>query len=841
MNLQLRPSNVWHVVDKRKALSTREIKAEVLRGEGTAGEFTLMSTPAPSSCRTAFKVCANRRQLLVAVALFDTPVPIATLRGIEALDEIEIFFDPYHDHLGYFQFLFTADGQANARYHLPYPESHSTSFPRIALKKHRWETGSHGMRWLFAWFDSREIFRDGDRCGFNVARQSSPTFEGSSWNHCSGNGFPDATSFGHLYLGKEPAQVELTSATLEGNVLTLQGRKPATQEALACNVADPLGDELPLRVSARRGSWSASVRLERRTHGRYRICPKTDGRPIEPEYTAIDLPARRRRQDFSLAMTYDIPDNFVSGYYTRERLDEEMSRLQDWGIQRLYWIEYGDFPSLFAVGQWRAHSSRTFRDCGNLLPIATELAKRKGLELYAIFKPFDMGLNGLLSSRRGKGLVAEIEGKRVPVAPEIAAHQELTMQHHPDWSSEAAAPITRLKFYSRRPLGEVRSQDVRIWLGRENRGYRPYRERFEVRQGVERRPHLRWSPAGSVREKGTQRNWFLELDGLDIRTPFLAVEIAGRPVHLVNQAFAFAEATDASGNEVPILPSTGGDLTDGFVFWKEWPGWGNHSEKAIEMFEWTGAPLAIHLGKPPNLPTLLEPSFEGARRIWLERVREIFDGGADAVDIRTLCHHNACFEWLRYAFAEPVRETFRGRYGRQVQPCEEDYERVRRIRGEFYTEFLREAKKLASQYGKRLGAHLECGVEVPPDYDTRMQLHLDWETWIRDDILDDITLKFWCSQSPFIHERVLPLARRKGIPVTICDRNGYIRCTRGIEMAERLVGEAYEAGFSGYAFYETHDYLQLNPEGVPTAVLHAEAAVSKARDALEAFGARQPR
>lgn len=66
--------------------------------------------------------------------------------------------------------------------------------------------------------------------------------------------------------------------------------------------------------------------------------------------------------------------------------------------------------------------------------------------------------------------------------------------------------------------------------------------------------------------------------------------------------------------------------------------------------------------------------------------------GIPGVNPRMLCHHNGCSEWLRYAFAVPVRAEFRRRYQREVERVEEDYEKVRRIRGECFTGFLREAK-----------------------------------------------------------------------------------------------------------------------------------------------------
>jgi len=233
------------------------------------------------------------------------------------------------------------------------------------------------------------------------------------------------------------------------------------------------------------------------------------------------------------------------------------------------------------------------------------------------------------------------------------------------------------------------------------------------------------------------------------------------------------------------------------------------------------------------MPTLLEPSFEGARNIWLSRIRRILDSGADGVDLRLLCHHNGCSEWLRYAFAEPVRAEFRRRYGREVEPVEEDYEKVRRIRGEFLTGFLREARRITSARGRKLAVHFEARAEVPPHLDTAMQIHWDWETWLNEGIMDELTLKYWSPESVFIHENVLPLARRKDIPVYVENQVIDVRSdARGVEKAERIIREAWNAGYAGSVFYEAWGFLMQNAEGTSTPRGMGEAVVRKAAETL---------
>ena len=86
-------------------------------------------------------------------------------------------------------------------------------------------------------------------------------------------------------------------------------------------------------------------------------------------------------------------------------------------------------------------------------------------------------------------------------------------------------------------------------------------------------------------------------------------------------------------------------------------------------------------------------------------------------------------------------------------------------------------------------------------------------------------LKWWFAQNPLIHERVLPLARRHGVPVHIIDRNGSLKTPRAIERARALVTESRPAGFSGLAWYEAAAWKRRNSANVPEFRGHAGDAI----------------
>ena len=824
MILDVKPGNKWcqrHAVPK---FSIEAIKTDILKRNRVSSGFTLVNTPAPVSDEVFFKAYGKGDELLIAALLLRRPAPgIRPYAGkggraeLPADETFEILFDPRHDHIGYFQFLFSSAGTVQRFQHLPYPEAHSTAFPFMDVRSHAWEPyldmgGQLRGLWFFARFSSADVFRGGKVCGLNVARCQSGAADFGSWNPTSGVGFPDATSFGHLYAGKPANLMEIAQAGFSKGRLRLSGVGRPTGRRNAVRLVNPLGERTVIPVKARGKGWAAELPLSP-VHGLYRLYPVRDDAGSEPHFSLFTL-AGRQRPAFRMGMEYDYPDNMIRYPYSPASLGAELSLLRGCGVSRIYWIDY----PLAALKQWDwgaypaalSNIEKTRKQCGEILPVAARLAKERGMEFFAVYKVFDLGNGG---------------------------HPEWTMQSNPAWETSSEHPVARVRLYSLKPLGALRKADFRIWVSKDNKTYTAYRGAFQFRQGTVRRPHLRQSPAGNIREKGSATNRFVEFGGLSINAPYLVVEILKKAPEFMHRAFAFVEAMDKDGRALPAIPGQG-NPEKGFSFSAEWS-WGNRSERVLDMFAWKGGAVGFRFSKRAyssregTASALPEPMFKGVQDRWLAGIRTILKTRADGVDIRILCHHVLVRDYLAVAFAEPVRRAFRERYGRDAEPVPEDYERIRRLRGEAFTQFMRAAKKLTRSFGKKLCAHIECGQEVPPQDDVRMQIHFEWEKWIEEGILDEITLKFWSTQSPFVHERILPLARKKGIPVHVCDRNSALHSARGIERCERLIGEALAVGFSGYHFYEAADYLYLNSAGAPMTFFNVDAGLRQAAKKLE--------
>src|ERR1043166_770738 len=137
MKLEIPPSNRWCVVERRRSFDQRAIRAEILRQENVCADFTLPGTPAPARDQTLFKVYSDGKQLMVAVAAFESVGPTTrhSSQQVPNRNTIEIFFAPWNDQLGWFQFYFDTDGKVHTFNHLPYPEAHATSFRYMRDRK----------------------------------------------------------------------------------------------------------------------------------------------------------------------------------------------------------------------------------------------------------------------------------------------------------------------------------------------------------------------------------------------------------------------------------------------------------------------------------------------------------------------------------------------------------------------------------------------------------------------------------------------------------------------------------------------------------------------------------
>ncbi len=815
--------------------SIRKAMHDIRRRENVSGDFSTIDTPLTAQSKTLFKIYADPRRVLFAICLLDGPAASPA-----AGESLELFFDPRQDGIGYWQYVFDPGHPDDrlTRHHLPYPECRSTAYPmlepsRVARRFPDTDASPRGLRpngtgrrpiperWLFVWFDRASLFREADPIGFNIGRIDDHG-EKSSWNHSSGHGLQAPSSFGRLHARAPQGRLTLHTVACGRRDLRAQGAFESARKRPTLRWIDPLGREKSMTVAWNGTDWTATVRGAAVTAGRHHLLASLpNGKIIAPDTFPVDLidptPADRAS---TVGVTYDFNVNLRRApAYTTEALDAEFQLYADHGVGRLYWIDFNFFPA------FRKHSPlgvQGEKQCGPFLPLAAKLAKRRGLDFYGIFKPFDLPVNakGTGPAALPPPVPAPRAGKQATVAERqayaLACNHDLAVQRDPAIPRPPDGPIRRIAFFSLTRLPPVKRDTVRIWISDDNVSYRSYPGTFSVRQDRVRRPHRAWTAADNQPDSGSALNWRLVLDDLRIDAPYAAVTFTGSALRIRHRAHAIVEAYDDRG-EIAVIPALSGSHDQGFDFWTEWPSWANRSPRMLETLQWGAtADAALTFRIPERLPSFYEPACEATHDLWLYAVDRLCTTEADGLSIRTLCHHKAAFDLLMYAYGPEVRTRFRREYGREPRYDAADAERIRRIRGRAYSDFVQKASQRVRAAGKRFSMHFEAGIEVPPSLDQRLQFDLEWERWIQEGWLDEIVLKWWFAQDPFIHQHVLPKARRAGIKVWLTGRNSSLRRTpRRIEQANAMADEARAAGFDGVTFYEAADWMERNIENVP--------------------------
>jgi len=757
----------------------REAMDRLYGGRGVQGGFLLVEQVAPPSAETFFDVCRDASDLYVSVLLWESgrfglapERPVQTTGG--GLNVVELLLVPWGDGIGFLQFGAGPGDQTWVSAHWPYRDGRADLAARA-----RWRVSWHVeamkediARFAFFRFPLAGVVGEGHDgpIGLNVMRTQMRCEESAAWSHVSGSGLPDATSTGWLVLAS--------------------GSPVPTSEPPA--------------------------------------------------------PAGRSGRPFQLQATYDFPDEIRNGPYDPDAIRHEFRVLKDAGVGRIYWIDYphlakrlGPQSELHGVGAEGdcAHVAATMEAFGSdpLAPCA-RIAHEQGLEFFTVIKPYDLACRGTrpLTDGRFEDFPRALGGYVVTADPFIRAHPECSFRRNPAWSVPATGPVTEVVLWSDNdgPLA-FDVGGVRLLASDDNVTYTPC-DGASIRQEVLERPRTEWTPAGRRPTGPVERVRAIRIGGLRLDARYLAVQLPAAaaaapsgaeacwPCDAGNPPFLLVEVR-SGGRELPVTVAgmvRGDDFRGGgFEFGRNAAParWSDCSE-GIELRRALvpGGVLGLAVGRDEYLLGMLEPGFDQVRQYWLdEYVSRAIGAGADGVDVR-IAHHHTCDEWLAYAWAEPVLRAFRERLGRDPRPERPDYEAARRIRGEFHTQFLRQAKALLAAAGRKLEHHVESRMTTPPQFDTYSQIHWDYATWIDEGILDGVNLKYLGPFNPFVQREILPRARKRGIPVhqiaAISDPRGHPRAP---ELHAEALRMARAGRLDGLDLYEVWVYLRTTPAGYP--------------------------
>lgn len=516
------------------------------------------------------------------------------------------------------------------------------------------------------------------------------------------------------------------------------------------------------------------------------------------EGCAADVPGTHLspRRDLPLDVCIDFNDDLIRNAWTERTFREAMAFYRGRGMRRVYFIYHYGYRGGFWVRNER--HERTREAVGEFLPATVRFAREAGLECFAVLKPFEPGLYpGRLSDEKFNAYRLERLGTQMYRVTRFLAENpgfriERRMDDVP--ADIADRRVKTLVFRAEEGTGgNFNPASLRLWTSPDNSAYRPYDGPLSVR-----------------RENGGE---VLVLDGLEPGDRFLAVTAGEKPGYRFgNRLDRLVEARDESG----VLPLAWGEkLSDrrgsfpgtGFVFDNS-----SRPMHSADRYTWLdgGRPLGLVPGRERYLPAAMCLSYPEVRAWWLEKMEECLAAGVDGVDFRVV-NHNWTYDWPAFGFNAPVREAFLERHGVDILNEPFDYAHLRRLRGEYYTMLLRQARARLREAGKAMQVHVS-GRMRDPEWHTEMEMHFDWETWIREGLADAITLKMSPARGG-ICPAVISLAREAGLPVYACPYINGLKLPDGPDTAAYMRRDATDAGVDGLIIYENAAFMGARDDG----------------------------
>jgi uncharacterized lipoprotein YddW (UPF0748 family) len=207
----------------------------------------------------------------------------------------------------------------------------------------------------------------------------------------------------------------------------------------------------------------------------------------------------------------------------------------------------------------------------------------------------------------------------------------------------------------------------------------------------------------------------------------------------------------------------------------------------------------------------LSQAFPEVRAKYVALLREwVEDYGADGVNIIF------CRSWPYALFEEPVRTSFKQKYGEDILKLPPHDDRVLAHQASFLTQLLREARQMLDEVGKRQGRRLGSCYVIPgstykqPDFPDMGPLTscrcygMDVETWVKEGLVDHLVVHI---------EQVAPHDGSGAVPILKAFQqftNGtqtqlyadlYPRRQSGDSMRIRAK-TCYDAGVDGLCFWD---------------------------------------
>jgi hypothetical protein len=571
------------------------------------------------------------------------------------------------------------------------------------------------------------------------------------------------------------------------------------------------------------------------------------------------------RTGFPLEVTVDFNDDLIPTPWTQKTFDALFTELKSWGTSKVSWIDLGrEVDHYFDHGPYKIgeHGRQTFKNVGDIFTCAVKTAHAHGMELYGLFKPYDMAIAGITvppnhPDAGAKNRIRQIGGSLGWATKMACENRGLMMSRKPGAYGAAVNEVwTRIDLVKDDDAADgIGLADVSFIVSGDNDRYYAYEGPVKASEAVEEYPVYKSTPSGPVATGVKRRVRVLRFEGLKISEPFMAIQvkgIAGSSRTFANRLCDLIHVFGEKGEEtrmtygftarkaghVAMFDAPAGSVQKavvgpegGFEF-NRYPG--APSEAATSGADPIIAPIALDRGavsyialakgKDRSPVAAMSPCFKETRELWMGWIKAMLDSGADGIDIRPGGHHSD-MAWIEYGFEAPVREEMLKRTGVDIWATDDfDYDVWRRVRGGGYSQFIREASAVVRARGKKLTVHIDGHFDGPPGLGGAMNLVCDWRSWIEEGLIDSITGKsLWPGN--VLSRQVLEAAHAKGIAVSYCpylnnffeDRstmNHIGDSPKGCHVpVGRHIAWGKAFGYDGFVFYEEASALWAGADG----------------------------
>lgn len=544
----------------------------------------------------------------------------------------------------------------------------------------------------------------------------------------------------------------------------------------------------------------------------------------------------------ALHATVDFYDDLIHAgrMFGADDFERMMAFLKSIGVRRVDWIvdtvwRLYDFP----VGP---HAS--------VLHAAVAAAHGAGLELHALFKPFERAFAGprtlcphTFPAPPDGGWIDDMRGRITTADTFLLQNPHLRMKRRPgDW--DPPGPVRAVKLVKADPgPTRVRAEHLTLWASDRNGCLERLPGGFRLSEGVEWRDDIA-PPRGKRR--------VLTLEGLDIpdrfRYVFVKCSLTDGTPDFANAPLELMELYGEGGKRIPATPaerkvrpedvqlrfpetaiSAYGRLPEVREFFADRERVKAHCGEFYIYDRSSCDPYRGELlfldrrgfagaarGKNPYLLGTLSPVYPEVREHWLGLIRSFLDAGVDGVNVRSANHGTKSHERLEYGFNEPVLEACGGRVDRAA---------AARVNGDAYTDFLRSAKALVAGRGLPFSVHVNISLLHRDDRPWRTSdntppvpnLEFQWERWIREGIADAVVLKGLGgnAQARVDHfiDAVAGTAQEAGTPVVLSSSRHFGFGKDKGQLAREMERTLADDRLHAFDLYEAAAFMRLEPDG----------------------------